>query len=85
MARSIRIVRIDVYDQTGSGPVDCQVHAQVTDSDPNAAALNMALVGDVRKATLTRAAFNNLVGALRRPNTDAWPDGVLTHPVAKDP
>jgi hypothetical protein len=85
MARTIRVHRIDVHDQAGSGPVECTVHVTVTDDDPTAVALKTNTFGDVRRALLTRAAFNNLVGALKRPSGDDWPDGVLAHPVAKDP
>lgn len=85
MARTIRVHRIDIADPDGTGPVNCEVHITVSDDDAAAIALGLGSKGDVRKARLPRAAFNALVSALRRPVGDAWPDGVLAHPVAKDP
>jgi hypothetical protein len=84
MARTIRIHRIEFFDADGAGPVPGDVHATLSDDDPNAIALGLGQRSDVRRAFLPRAAWNALISALRRPNGDDWPDAVLAHPVTKD-
>jgi len=86
MANTIRVTRIDLEDDDGVGPVVGTVHVVVTSDDAVATAVAGGVVKrDQRLVALTRGAWNQLVGALRRPNTDAWPDGTIAHPVAKDP
>lgn len=85
MTQSIRIVRIDIIDPDGVGPLQCSVGANVTTDDPVAVAVAGGISQDSRACVLGRPAFNALVGALRRPNTDNWPDGVIAHPVTKLP
>ena len=84
MARIVRVVRLDLGDDAGSGPVSGTVHVVISDDAAAAVALGMATAGDTRRVTLSRAAWNQLLSALKRPSGDSWPDGVLAHPVAKD-
>ncbi len=85
MARVPRIVRFDIDDQDGTGPSSVDVYTLVKDDDAGAVALGVGADVKVVRCFLPRAALNAMQAALRRPNTDTWPDGVLPHPVAKDP
>lgn len=85
MTLSIRVQRIDIVDDDGVGPIKADVHTITTSDDPAEAALGFATKSDVRRCVLTRPAFNALIGALRRPNTDNWPDVTLAHPITKAP
>lgn len=85
MALSIRVTQIEVFDPDGVGPIRCQVVSEVKNDDANANAVGVGAGGDARPAVCSRAAFNAFVGALRRPSTDPWPDGILVHPVQKLP
>jgi hypothetical protein len=82
---SIRVTTIDIVDPDGVGPLACTVGVQVTNADASAAPVGFQQANDVRPAMLSRAAFNALVGALRRPNTDTWRDDLVAHPVQKAP
>lgn len=85
MALTIRVQRIDIIDPDGVGPIAAEVHTVTTSDDAAETALGFAVKGDARRCVLTRPAFNALIGALRRPNTDTWPDGTLAHPITKAP
>lgn len=85
MALTIRVTQIEVTDADGVGPIACQVISEVKTDDANTVAVGLRRSGDVRDCVCSRAAFNAFIGALRRPNTDTWPDGVLPHPVTKLP
>ena len=85
MARTIRVIKIELLDNDGIGPVRGEATVKVTDDDAGAVALGMSEKFDVRRVALSRAAFNSLVSALRRPSGDDFPDGTLPHPIAKDP
>lgn len=85
MALTIRVTQIEVFDPDGTGAVRCQVVSEVKNDDASAVAVGAATGSDSRLAVCSRAAFNAFIGALRRPNTDTWPDGTLPHPVTKLP
>ena len=88
MARTIRITAVHLFDDDGVGPVRGTVEADVVSDDVGDVALGSQKKHDARPCYLPRVAYNALVGALHRPNTDNYPDntaGVPAHPVAKDP
>lgn len=85
MTLSIRIVRVDIIDPDGVGPLQCSVGANVTTDEPVAIAVAGGVSQDSRACVLGPPAFNALIAALRRPNTDAWPDGALARTVTKLP
>lgn len=85
MTQSIRVLRIDIIDPDGVGPLQCSVGTQITTDDPVAVASTGGVSQDSRGCLLSRAAFNALIGAMRRPSNDGWPDGALAHPVTKLP
>lgn len=85
MALTIRVQRIDIVDDDGAGPIRADVHTITSSDDAAEAALGFSTKSDVRRCVLTRPAFNALLGALRRPNTDTWPDVTLAHPITKAP
>lgn len=81
----IRVVQIEIIDPDGVGPLQCSVITEVTNNDANTAAVGFARAGDSRVCLLGRAAFNALLGALRRPSGDTWRDDIVAHPIAKLP
>ncbi len=86
MANTIRILRIDLFDNDGVGPIVGEATVEVKSDDAVTSAVAGGVVKrDTRVVALTRTAWNQLVSALRRPNDDAWPDGTIAHPIAKAP
>lgn len=85
MALSIRVLRLVLEDPDGVGPVRGVVEAEVVENNAANTAVGLGRNRDSRIVSLPRPAWNALLSALRRPNNDAWPDGTLAHPVAKDP
>ena len=85
MARRSRIFSILlVEDEDDSvGPVRGEVVVEFASDDATAVALGEKTT-DRRAVVLPRAAFNALKNALRRRRDDAWDDGVVPHPIAKE-
>lgn len=84
MALRIVITRIEIPAIPPAGPVPVVVHTKIDDDAAGHQAMGVEK-GDTRNCVLPRAAFNALVTALRRPNTDTFNDAVIPHPITKDP
>jgi hypothetical protein len=84
MTMTINATDLDMHDD-GSGPVTGRITCVVANDDPAAVALGVATKVDVRAVYCPRAAWNAFLGTLRRPPSDAWPDGTLPHVVARGP
>lgn len=83
MAFTTRVVRIEISDDNGAGPVRADFFCEISDTDPVA-----DRVHGKRNHTLTgsfpRAAWNQLIAA-GKAKVGAWPKSDVPMPVTEDP
>lgn len=85
MALSKRPVRIDIYDESGSGPVHVDVHYAIESDNAEAIAAGAGRRGVVVHCECARAAVGALLGQCQIVDDGGWPKGALALPLAVKP
>lgn len=83
MALSSKPTRIDIYDRAPGGPVDVDVHYEVSTDNAEAIALGAQKRGVVVKCECPRASVVAMLANCRIIDSGGWPEGALPLPLPR--